>query len=71
MVDDTNFRLAVGFRWFNYPDDQSLQYDPKSVRWIARLTMNEKGVIKNTDLPLHDCNKEDFDEFYPLRRSEI
>ena len=24
LVDDTNFRLAVGFRWFNYPEDRSL-----------------------------------------------
>lgn len=31
------------------------------------MTSNEKGVLKNTDLPLHDCNNEDFNDFYPLR----
>ena len=67
MIDDTNFRLAFGFRWFNYPADQSLQYDPLNVRWIARLTSNEKGVLTKTDLPLHECNEEDFAEFYPIR----
>ena len=34
---------------------------------MARLTSIEKGVLINTDLPLHDCNQEDFAEFYPLR----
>ena len=31
LARDTNFRLAVGMRWADYPDDLSLQYDPQSV----------------------------------------
>ena len=34
---------------------------------MARLTQNEKGVLKDIVLPLHDCNQKDFADFYPLR----
>ena len=34
---------------------------------MARITSNEKGILTKTNLPLHDCNEEDFAEFYPIR----
>ena len=34
---------------------------------MARLTSIEQGVQTKTDLPLHDCNQNDFADFYPLR----
>ena len=34
---------------------------------MARLILNEKGVLTKKVLPLHDCNEEDFAEFYPIR----
>ena len=34
---------------------------------MARMISNEKGVVKNIDLPLHDCSEKDLNEFYPLR----
>ena len=71
LVHDTNFRLAFGFRWFNYEDDITLVNDPLNVRWLARLSTKQDGVLINTDLPLHDCNQEDFDQFYPLRNKDI
>ena len=44
--------------------------DPLNARWIARLASKENGVLVNTDLPLHDCNDDDFAEFYPLREKD-
>ena len=35
------------------------------------MTLNEKGVLTKTDLPLHDCNEEDFAEFYPIRDRDV
>ena len=67
LATETNFRLAVGMRWADYPDDVSLQYDPQAVRWLARLTSIEKGAPAYTDLPLHSCTEADYREFYPLR----
>ena len=57
LATDTNFRLAVGMRWADYPEDVSLQYDPQAVRWLARLTSTENGAAAYTDLPLHSCTE--------------
>ena len=71
LANDTNFRLAVGTRWHEYAADQSLQYDPQYTRWFARITTKEKDVTTKTDLLMHECTQEDFDDFYPLREEDV
>ena len=40
------------------------------MRWIARTTLKEDGILKNKFLDTHQCTEEDFADFYPLKESD-
>ena len=68
FIDDINFRIAVGARFYNDPDNKTLKHDPHIVRWIARMvSKDDRGYVTKTMIPLHDCTNEDFKEFFPVK----
>ena len=40
------------------------------MRWIARSTFIEDGIKTSKDIETHQCTKEDFEEFYPLKEGD-
>ena len=38
LVNDTNFRLAFGWRPYGNAHDKALKSDPSMVKWIAQVT---------------------------------
>ena len=54
LVSDTDFRLAFGWRPYLNVHDKALKFDPKLMRWIARITsISEEGAKTSKDLDTH------------------
>ena len=54
LVNDTNFRLAFGWRLYGNAHDKELKSDPELMTWIARITsLDEEGSINYTNLDTH------------------
>ena len=54
LFNDTNFRLAFGWRPYANSHDRLLKYDNQLTRWIARISsMDKEGIITYKDLDTH------------------
>ena len=62
-LNDINYRLAFTVESF---DDKKIRHDPKYIKYIARIWNEVDGVQTFTNVPLHECTQDDFDEFYPI-----
>ena len=56
LVNDTNFRLAFGWRPYGNEYDNALKFDRTMMKWVVRITqMDKKGAKTSKNLDTHQC----------------
>jgi len=63
---ESGFKIAFGVE--SYVDRVSKD-DPEYVEWVVSLISSTSGVKQQTPLRIHKCNEQDYQSFYPHKRT--